>query len=100
MSTADKSSSAIKTITHWVDGKSFQGESQRWGTIFNPATGEQPSRVALATVGDVEHAIASAQAAFPAWSRTPVIRRARVMFKFKELVEKHMDELHAQWFSS
>ncbi len=95
MSTADKSPSAIKTITHWVDGKSFQGESRRWGTIFNPATGEQPSRVALATVQDVEHAIASAHAAFPAWSRTPVIRRARVMFKFKELVEKHMDELAA-----
>ena len=95
MSTAEKSGSDIKSIGHWVGGKSFRGESQRWGTIFNPATGEQPSRVALGSKKDVEHAIASAHAAFPAWSRTPAIRRARVMFKFKELVEQHMDELAA-----
>ena len=87
MSIAKKPGSDIRSIGHWVDGKAFRGKSQRWGTIYNPATGEQPSRVALGSKQDVEHAIASAHAAFPAWSRTPAIRRARVMFKFLELLK-------------
>jgi len=95
MAKAIQKDPAVKSIDHWVDGKPFQGASQRRGDIYNPATGQRASQVALASRADVEHAIASAHEAFKTWSRTPVVRRARVMFKFKELVEKHLDELAA-----
>ncbi|MBS3998673.1 MAG: CoA-acylating methylmalonate-semialdehyde dehydrogenase, partial [Hydrogenophaga sp.] len=67
--------------------------STRAQDVFNPATGAVSGRVALASAADVNTAVAAAQAAFPAWADTPPIRRARVMFKFLELVNKHKDEL-------
>jgi malonate-semialdehyde dehydrogenase (acetylating)/methylmalonate-semialdehyde dehydrogenase len=61
--------------------------------VFNPATGAVTGRVALATAQDVDQAVASAQAAFPAWADTPPIRRARVLFKFLELMNQRRDDL-------
>ena len=61
--------------------------------VYNPATGAVARHVALATPDEVARAVASAQAAFPAWADTPPIRRARVMFKFLELLNRHRDEL-------
>ena len=61
--------------------------------MFNPATGEVAKRVAFATGAEVDAAVAAARKAFPGWAATPPLRRARVMFKFKELIEKHADEL-------
>ena len=61
--------------------------------IFNPATGDQEAEVKLATTKDVDEAVASAKKAFEAWSNRPPLQRARVMFKFKELIEKNSDEL-------
>jgi len=81
------------TITHWVDGKLLRGASDRTADVFNPAIGKVTARVALASEADVAQAVASAQAAFPAWADTPPIRRARVMFKFLELLNKQRDEL-------
>ena len=83
----------MKIIEHFVNGKSFSGESKRTGKIFNPATGDQEAEVKLATTKDVNEAVANAQKAFQAWSNKPPLQRARVMFKFKELIEKHSDEL-------
>ena len=83
----------MKTIQHFVDGKSFSGESKRMGKVFNPATGEQSSEVKLATNKDVNFAVASAKKAFRDWSNKPPLQRARVMFKFKELIEKNSEEL-------
>ena len=83
----------MKTIEHFVNGKSFSGESKKKGKIFNPATGEQESEVKLATTKDVNEAVANAKKAFDAWSNKPPLQRARVMFKFKELIEKNSDEL-------
>jgi malonate-semialdehyde dehydrogenase (acetylating)/methylmalonate-semialdehyde dehydrogenase len=61
--------------------------------VTNPATGAVTGRVALANRGDVDAAVAAAQAAFPAWADTPPIRRARVLFRFLELVNQHKDAL-------
>ena len=83
----------MKTIEHFVNGKSFGGISKRKGKIFNPATGEQSAEVKLATAKDVNEAVANANKSFEAWANTPPLQRARVMFKFKELIEKNSDEL-------
>lgn len=80
-------------IAHHVNGKPFAGTSQRTQAVFNPATGQQTATVALANAADVNTAVAAAQAAFPAWADTPPIRRARVMFKFLELVRANEDAL-------
>ena len=83
----------IRTVGNWVDGEIRESESDRFGDVFESATGEQCARVVMSTEADVDAAIASASAALPAWSRTPVLRRARVMFKFKELIERDRAEL-------
>ena len=83
----------MKTIDHFVGGKSFSGDSKRTGKVFNPATGEQSAEVKLASSKDVNLAIESAKKAFEPWANTPPLQRARVMFKFKELIEKNSDEL-------
>ncbi|MDZ4100577.1 MAG: CoA-acylating methylmalonate-semialdehyde dehydrogenase [Hydrogenophaga sp.] len=84
---------SITNINHFIGGKPAAGTSTRAMDVFNPATGAVTGKVALANVADVDAAVAAAQAAFPAWSDTPPIRRARVMFKFLELVNQHKDEL-------
>ena len=83
----------MNTIHHFVNGKKFSGESKRVGKVFNPATGEQSAEVKLATAKDVNDAVENAKKAFETWSNKPPIQRARVMFKFKELIEKNSDEL-------
>ena len=83
----------MKTIQHFANGKPFGGDSKRTAKIFNPATGEQSAEVKLATTKDVNEAVANAKKAFDAWANTPPLQRARVMFKFKELIEKNSDEL-------
>ena len=83
----------MKTIEHFVGGKTFNGDSNRTGKVFNPATGEQSSEVKLASTKDVNLAIENAKAAFESWANTPPLQRARIMFKFKELIEKNSDEL-------
>ncbi|WP_374447054.1 CoA-acylating methylmalonate-semialdehyde dehydrogenase [Stella sp.] len=81
------------TLTHWISGKPTEGLSGRFGDVFNPATGEVTGRVPLATAAEVDAAVAAAAAAFPAWAATPPLRRARVMFKFKEILERNKAEL-------
>ena len=81
------------TIAHYVNGHVVAGGSARQQAVFNPATGVATGQVALANAADVDSAVAAAQAAFPAWADTPPIRRARVMFKFLELLNLHKDQL-------
>ena len=83
----------MKLIEHFIQGKKFSGISKRVGKVFNPATGEQTAEVKLASTKDVNDAVSSAKKAFNEWSKKPPLQRARVMFKFKELIEKHSDEL-------
>src|SRR5262250_3090630 len=83
----------MKTLTHFIAGQHVSGSSGRFGDVFNPATGEVQARVPFASREDMRMAVESAAAAFPQWAAVNPQRRARVMFNFKSLVEKHMDEL-------
>jgi malonate-semialdehyde dehydrogenase (acetylating) / methylmalonate-semialdehyde dehydrogenase len=86
------SSSAVTNIGHYISGHSVAGKN-RVQDVFNPATGAVTGQVALASSAEVDAAVASAQAAFPAWSDTPPLRRSRVMFKFLELLNANKDKL-------
>ncbi len=88
-----KNESALNDITHWIGGRRAGGPPSRTSEVFNPATGEVSGLVRLADAATVDAAVQAARAAFPAWADTPLLRRARVMFRFKELLEKHHDEL-------
>ncbi|PML80123.1 CoA-acylating methylmalonate-semialdehyde dehydrogenase [Enterovibrio norvegicus] len=83
----------METVHNYINGSIAESQTTRFGAVFNPATGEQTKQVALSSAQETEQAIAAAQAAFPAWAKTPSLRRARVMFKFKALLEKHQDTL-------
>ena len=80
-------------IDHYIGGRIVAGTGERRADVFNPATGEVSGRVALANKADVAAAVEAASAALPGWAATPPVVRARVMFKFKYLVEAHADEL-------
>src|SRR4249919_486453 len=82
-------------ISHFIGGKAVAGISGRFGDVFNPATGAVTGKVPLASKADVETAIDSTAKAFPAWAAVTPLNRARVLFKFKELLEKHADEIAA-----
>ena len=84
---------AAGKLHHYIDGKFVEGNSDRFGDIYNPATGDVVKQVPLASATEVEAAIASAQAAFPSWSATPVGKRAQLMFAFRSKIIEHMDEL-------
>ena len=81
------------TIENAVAGKRYVSGSTRKTPVFNPATGEQTAELPLSTLDEINAAVASAKKAQPAWGATTPAKRARVMFKFKELLEKHADEL-------
>jgi malonate-semialdehyde dehydrogenase (acetylating)/methylmalonate-semialdehyde dehydrogenase len=83
------------SIGHWVDGRPLPGEGGRTAEVFNPATGEVAGRVALAGEAEVGAAVAAAERAFRPWAETSPLRRARVMFAFKQLVERDQDALAA-----
>ena len=83
----------MRDIGHFIGGKEVKGTSGRQGDVFNPNTGEVQAKVALANKSEVENAIANAEAAFPAWAATNPQRRARVMFKFLELIQGEYDDL-------
>ena len=85
----------MRTVPHYISGKTVEGQSGRFGDIYNPSTGEVQAQVQLATQDELSEAVAVAVAAQQGWSATNPQRRARVMFKFKELLEANMDELAA-----
>nr|CAA6802071.1 MAG: Methylmalonate-semialdehyde dehydrogenase (EC [uncultured Thiotrichaceae bacterium] len=84
----------MTTIGHLINGENTMPEG-RTQDVFNPSTGEVSKQVALASKATVEEAIASAQAAFPEWRNTPPAKRARIMFKFKQLLEENSDKICA-----
>ncbi|QAU32888.1 CoA-acylating methylmalonate-semialdehyde dehydrogenase [Janthinobacterium sp. 17J80-10] len=86
---------ASSTISHFIAGRVTASESGRRQDVFNPATGEVTGEVALASVEEVHAAVAAASAAAPAWAETAPLKRARILFKFKELMERHHDALAA-----
>ncbi len=85
----------MRTLTHYIDGKPVSGRSGRYGAVFNPATGQVAAQAPLASAEETQAAIRAAAAAFPAWAATPAAKRAQVMFRLRDLVLSHMDELAA-----
>ncbi|MDE2089658.1 MAG: CoA-acylating methylmalonate-semialdehyde dehydrogenase, partial [Gammaproteobacteria bacterium] len=80
-------------LPHFINGRAVDGTGVRLGDVFNPATGELIAQVPLADSDEVRSAVDAATSAFPGWAATPPLRRARVLFKFKELIERHRDAL-------
>jgi malonate-semialdehyde dehydrogenase (acetylating) / methylmalonate-semialdehyde dehydrogenase len=80
------------TITHFINGRATDSSGGRFADVFNPALGEPCARVALASTGEVNDAVAAAAAAFPAWAATPPLQRARVLFRYLQLCQQHTDE--------
>ncbi len=81
------------TVPMWVNGKAQQASSDRYGDVTDPATGAVARKVPLCSAADIASAVAAAQAAFPAWRDTPPLRRARILMKYRELIDAHRDEL-------
>jgi len=87
--------STITEITHWISGAPVKGTSGRFSDVFHPSTGRIQSRVPLASDAELNAAVAAAAAAFPDWSNQPPLRRARVMFRFREIFESRLEEVAA-----
>src|SRR5450830_1750319 len=85
----------LDTITHYINGAKVDTQSGRYGDVYNPALGEPVARVALGTVEDVDAAVQAAAAAFPSWSATPPLTRARVLFRYLQLCQQHTDDFAA-----
>ena len=81
----------MKIIEHFIDGKKYPGNSKRLSSVYNPASGEEIAKVKLGSSEDLNEAVENAQKAFLHWSNIPPLQRARVLFKFKELIEKNSD---------
>ena len=86
------SSVALRAIPHWIGGKAVAGTSGRNGNVFNPAIGHVQALVPLANRDELDAAVAAAHDVFPEWSTQPPLRRARVLFRFRELFEQHLDD--------
>ncbi|QOR37419.1 CoA-acylating methylmalonate-semialdehyde dehydrogenase [Billgrantia diversa] len=83
----------MNSISHFLDGCIVPGRSSRTAPVYNPATGEQSAEVSLASADETREAVRIAHAAFTSWSKVTPLKRSRILFKFKGLVEEHADEL-------
>ncbi len=83
----------MQTIDNLIGGKPVRSASTRSAPVFNPATGEQASVLPLSTAAELDAAVAIAKAALPRWADTPPLKRARIMFKFKDLLEQNADAI-------
>jgi malonate-semialdehyde dehydrogenase (acetylating)/methylmalonate-semialdehyde dehydrogenase len=83
----------VRTIEHWIGGAETAGASTRRATVWNPATGREQAQVLLAEVADVDAAVQSARKAFDSWRTVSLTRRARIMFAFRDLMNRNLDRL-------
>jgi malonate-semialdehyde dehydrogenase (acetylating) / methylmalonate-semialdehyde dehydrogenase len=83
----------MQKIHHWIGGREDVGTSGRTGPVYNPATGEQTGEVDFASVDEVDRAVVAAAEAFPAWRSTSLSRRSEVLFKLRELIDRHRGEI-------
>jgi malonate-semialdehyde dehydrogenase (acetylating)/methylmalonate-semialdehyde dehydrogenase len=88
-------STSLREITHWLGGKAVPGTSGRSSDVYNPATGKVQAKVPLANASELHAAVDAARRAFPEWAAQPPLRRARVLFRFRELFEQHLEEFAA-----
>ncbi|NBM17935.1 CoA-acylating methylmalonate-semialdehyde dehydrogenase [Streptomyces sp. GC420] len=82
-----------KTVNHWIGGKTVEGASGNWGNVTDPATGTVTTKVAFASVDEVDAAVAAAKAASQTWRHSSLAQRTTVMFKFRALLDAHRDEI-------
>ncbi|MBX9687086.1 MAG: CoA-acylating methylmalonate-semialdehyde dehydrogenase [Candidatus Obscuribacterales bacterium] len=85
--------SAVKTCELLIAGKWVKSQAQEFSNVWNPSTGELIARVPVCKADEVDLAVQEAQKAFPAWNDTPIVERARVMYRFKGLLEKNYEEI-------
>ncbi|WP_432107391.1 CoA-acylating methylmalonate-semialdehyde dehydrogenase [Streptomyces sp. AA1529] len=85
----------MKTLGHWIGNKPVESASGNVGPVYDPATGAQPTQVALASVQEVDAAVAAAAAACPEWSQSSLARRTAFLFKYRELLDARRDEIAA-----
>src|SRR5512145_2797084 len=85
--------SRLATVSHWIGGRPWDGRVETWGDVYNPATGTRSARVAYGDATVVDAAVRSAAEAAKSWGRTSLAARARVMFAFRELVERRKREI-------
>jgi malonate-semialdehyde dehydrogenase (acetylating) / methylmalonate-semialdehyde dehydrogenase len=86
---------SVETVPNWIGGKAVTGQAKAFADVFNPATGEVKRRVPLDGIAELEQAVAAATDAFPDWSSQPPLRRARVLFRFRDLLERNTERLGA-----
>jgi len=86
---------SLEVVANWIGGKAVAGHAKSFADVFNPATGEVTRRVPLDGTAELEQAVAAATAALPDWSNMPPLRRARVLFRFRDLLEKNTERLAA-----
>jgi malonate-semialdehyde dehydrogenase (acetylating) / methylmalonate-semialdehyde dehydrogenase len=90
-----KEEPSMRTVQHWIDGKPWDGAASRTGDVFDPSTGEVQAQVALAGPAEIDEAVQSARRAFLEWCDVPLSRRVKILFAFREALERRKDELAA-----
>jgi malonate-semialdehyde dehydrogenase (acetylating)/methylmalonate-semialdehyde dehydrogenase len=88
-----KSAPPAKVISHFIGGHKVEGASSRVGNVYNPALGKSTTAVAFANKAEVNRAVEAASTAFPEWAAMPPLRRARILNRFRELLEQNLDRL-------
>src|SRR5262245_32811989 len=88
-----ESATSVETLSNYIAATWVSSKTTSFVDVNNPARGEVIARTPLSTAADVDAAVAAATRAFPEWSETPPVTRARYMFKFKQLLEDHFEEL-------
>ena len=84
---------SLRAVDNWINGKICSSTSDTHGPIFDPSTGQQIASVGMSSETDAADAVSAASTAFHAWSSTPVLKRARVMFNLKSLIERDRQEI-------
>ena len=95
VNSASATDRTVREVQHWINGRLVAGTSGRFGDVYNPASGEVQAKVAMATAAEVDAAVTAAAGAFPEWCAQPGLRRARVLFRFREIFERRLDEVAA-----
>ncbi|MBR7678918.1 aldehyde dehydrogenase family protein, partial [Streptomyces daliensis] len=85
----------MKTLGHWIGGKPVESVSGSFGPVYDPATGAQPTRVSLASAEEADAAVAAAREAYPDWAQSSLARRTAFLFRYRELLDAHRDEIAA-----
>jgi len=85
--------SEVKKLKIFINGEWMESKTAKYMDVFNPSTGEVMAKAPCCTAEEVDMAVKAASDAFPAWSATPVMKRVQVLYKFRDLIDEHMDEL-------